>query len=181
MPLRIVEKPANRAPRSSVLSGREPPATRSPPSQPQAGPSRKRRRATDDSQRASIKSSPSSPGPPPETQFESQNSGELWDAIEILDERGQPGSGQYLIRWEGLDPDTGEPWEPTWERRRDVTMGLAAEWKIRKMADPSIIGIEGKKFHDSTKARLAAEKKRRREEKQVKAKKARRSKCQSES
>jgi hypothetical protein len=25
---------------------------------------------------------------------------------------------QYKIEWEGIDPETNEPWRPTWVRRR---------------------------------------------------------------
>ncbi|KZV78108.1 hypothetical protein EXIGLDRAFT_634587 [Exidia glandulosa HHB12029] len=40
----------------------------------------------------------------------SDDEGKLWDAIEILDERGR----EYLINWDGTDPATGKQWEPTW-------------------------------------------------------------------
>merc|ERR1712227_109077 len=27
---------------------------------------------------------------------------------------------EYLVRWEGIDPDTGKPWEPTWEPAEEI-------------------------------------------------------------
>ena len=158
------------------------------PTQPQAGPSRKRKvdTTTTESRRSSVKSGKSSrasgstsvetaasrsPSPPLQTQFDTQNSDDLWDAIAILDERGETGSGFYLIQWDGIDPDTGKAWEPTWEHRRDVTPALAAEWKQKKKLNPGIIGVEGKKLADAKKAEKEAERKRKRKEKEAQKKK----------
>ena len=27
----------------------------------------------------------------------------------------------YYIEWEGLDPETGEPWQPTWVSRAELS------------------------------------------------------------
>jgi hypothetical protein len=112
--------------------------------------------------------------PPAETQFVSQgedSDDQLWEADCILDERGPPLKGQYLVQWVGNDPATGERWEPTWERRDGVTPQLAKEWKGRKKADPSIVGVEGRKLEDAIKAAREAEKKRKREAKATKSRK----------
>lgn len=180
--------PSNRMTKLSETSSDSTPAPSPTQPQPQAGPSRKRKLGTTTetrrtstsvnlkspraSQSASIgvPASPS-PSPPPQTQFDTQDSGDLWEAITILDERGESGSGHYLIQWAGEDPDTGEAWEPTWERRKNVTPALAAEWKQKKRNDPSIIGVEGKRLADIKKAIKEAAKKRRREEKEAQKKK----------
>ena len=33
-----------------------------------------------------------------------------FQALEILDES----NSQYLVRWAGIDPSTGNEWEPSW-------------------------------------------------------------------
>ena len=103
-----------------------------------------------------------------ETQFRSQgedSDDQLWEADCILDERGETAKGEYLVKWVGFDPKTGESWEPTWERRDGVTPLLAKEWKAKKKADPGLIGVEGKK--------LLAEQKRMKEEERRKKREAR--------
>ncbi|ORY32586.1 hypothetical protein BCR39DRAFT_586920 [Naematelia encephala] len=88
-----------------------------------------------------------------ETQFDPSGSGEIWTVICILDERGQRNSGEYLVQWDGLDPETGKLWEATWERRRNCKADSIKDWKDRKAANPSIVGMEGKWW----KGRAAAE------------------------
>ena len=190
MPFKGHIPPTNRMARLPVASVDASPV-QSPTQPPQAGPSRKRKidTTTTESRRSSVKSGKSSrgasesasvelaasrspsPSPPLQTQFDTQNSDDLWDAIAILDERGETGSGFYLIQWAGIDPDTGNAWEPTWEHRRDVTPALAAEWKQKKKLNPGIIGVEGRKLADAKKAEKEAERKRKREEKEAQKKK----------
>jgi hypothetical protein len=72
---------------------------------------------------------------PPETQFtqfeaRSDDDETLWNAECILQER----RGQYLVRWEGIDPDTGEPWADSWVAKHDCTDDLIKEWKEEKRA-----------------------------------------------
>ena len=98
-----------------------------------------------------------------ETQFEEGDSDdELWDAEGILDERGESRTGEYLINWRGVDPRTGRPWDPTWERKNGCSDDLIRSWKARKARNPDIVGVEGKKWEDKQK------------EKEKKAKKAKR-------
>ncbi len=54
----------------------------------------------------------------------------LWDAIEILEERGD----KYKVRWDGFDRKTGKPWPPTWEFKRDCNDELKHTWKMKKAA-----------------------------------------------
>ena len=94
---------------------------------------------------------PPSPEPDEEinaTQFEpgGDSDRELWAAITILDERqhkskrGARTIGEYLVDWEGTNPETGRRWEPSWEPKRDCTDVLIQEWKSKKKADPEIEG-----------------------------------------
>jgi len=143
----------------------------------EAGPSRRPRRTS--SVTASVKVDSEygeSPSPPMETQFRSQgedSDDQLWEADCILDERGETAKGEYLVKWVGFDPKTGENWEPTWERRDGVTPLLAKEWKAKKKADPGIIGVEGKKLLAELKRKKEEEKKKKREAKLAKTKKGR--------
>lgn len=97
----------------------------------------------------------SSDSPPafPETQFQplDDESQHLFEALEILDERGPPRDGEYLIRWKGTDPDTGLAWDPTWEEKKGCTDGLIEEWKVKRKADPTIVGREGKRWEKKQK------------------------------
>lgn len=47
---------------------------------------------------------------------------------------------QYLIDWEGVDPDTGKPWVPSWENGDGATQGLIDDWERQKKEDPDIVG-----------------------------------------
>jgi hypothetical protein len=38
----------------------------------------------------------------------------------------------YLIAWEGLDPETGKDWKPTWEAKDCPTSDLVATWNNEK-------------------------------------------------
>lgn len=143
--------------------------------QNQAGPSRKSRPrpSTDSSLTLSAKSD-REPSPVMETQFQSQgedSDDQLWEADCILDERGEVGTGQYLVKWVGNDPATGEGWEPTWERRDGVTPALAKEWKAKKKREPNCIGIEGKKLEAAQRAKMEAARRKKREERLAKSKK----------
>lgn len=50
---------------------------------------------------------------------------ETYRAFEILDEG-------YLVRWAGIDPETNEPWKPTWVPKRDCDEELVARWEQNK-------------------------------------------------
>jgi hypothetical protein len=63
----------------------------------------------------------------------------LWAAIEILEANGT----HYLIRWDGTDPATGAPYEPTWEPHDFVTSGLEAAWKETIAARDDVAGHIG--------------------------------------
>ncbi|WRT66191.1 uncharacterized protein IL334_003144 [Kwoniella shivajii] len=70
----------------------------------------------------------------PETQFiaQSDDSDNLWEVLEILGERGPPKTGDYLVKWKGIDTSTGKPWEPSWTQKSACTQGLINDWKAKK-------------------------------------------------
>jgi len=51
------------------------------------------------------------PSPPPRN---SSSEGEYYTVKSIIDEKIQNGKVLYKIDWDGYDPTTGLPWEPTW-------------------------------------------------------------------
>jgi len=57
------------------------------------------------------------------------DSQEEWEAVRILEQRGQGFVLQYLIEWKDIDPATGEPWAPTWERASNAGPTLRASWR----------------------------------------------------
>ncbi|KAF2727154.1 hypothetical protein EJ04DRAFT_529673 [Polyplosphaeria fusca] len=61
--------------------------------------------------------------------------GDWWEAKQILDEDGN----SYLIDWEGTDPDSNLPYEPSWELKENVTDDLKAEWEDKKITKPEHI------------------------------------------
>lgn len=77
-------------------------------------PSSKRRKVTN-------KSSPRKRRTKPTTTVDGtkdSQDNELWVVEAILAERKRGRGIQYKIKWEGNDPDTGEPWEDTWVSER---------------------------------------------------------------
>ncbi|WVQ82172.1 hypothetical protein IAT38_004300 [Cryptococcus sp. DSM 104549] len=109
----------------------------------------------------------------PQTQFDGNTEG-LYEALEILDERkprktGKNKVGLYLLRWGGVDPDTGEPWEPSWGPKNGTTPDLVSAWKAKLARDPSILGVEGKKWDEVHEKRKREEKARLSREKSAKA------------
>ncbi|KAF3009458.1 hypothetical protein E8E13_001943 [Curvularia kusanoi] len=56
------------------------------------------------------------------------NQGE-WEAVRILAQTGQGFGLKYLIEWEGVNPITGQRWEPTWEKAEYASEGLRKLWK----------------------------------------------------
>lgn len=70
---------------------------------------------------------------PPETQFtqfeqHSDDSDTLWNAVCILAEKGN----LFLVKWEGTDDATGEPWPDSWVVKEDCTDPLIKEWHEKK-------------------------------------------------
>lgn len=61
---------------------------------------------------------------------------EEWDVVDILGEN--PEKRLYLILWDGLDPETGYQWEPSWESKESCSQDLIDQWKDRVKADPRI-------------------------------------------
>ena len=53
-----------------------------------------------------------------------------WPALEILNERKY----DYLVNWDGVDPETGRPWTPSWTRKSEVTEDLIEAWEAKKLA-----------------------------------------------
>lgn len=78
--------------------------------------------------------------PEPEDTQSSSLPEDMWIAEAILDQRGKGTQVEYCIHWAGVDPDTGKPWSPTWQRRADCTVPLLDEWETKKSADPGIVG-----------------------------------------
>jgi hypothetical protein len=94
--------------------------------------------------------------PPPETQFIPDDGAQMWEAVCILDEIGpRGGAGNYLIKWAGKNPATGEPWDPSWEPKGGATQDLIQEWKEKKEQDPTIVGKEGARLRAKMKSRAA--------------------------
>ncbi|KAK8864248.1 hypothetical protein IAR55_001494 [Kwoniella newhampshirensis] len=107
-------------------------------------------------------SSSLSPEPVPETQFISlaDDAENLWEVEEILDERGPARTGEYLVLWKGIDPETGEQWEPSWTIKNGCTQGLIDEWKMKKKHNPGIVGVAAKEFQEIQDAKNARKRKR---------------------
>lgn len=63
-----------------------------------------------------------------ETQFEQHSEDDLYDVVEILNEKP---NGLYLVRWAGTDPN-GKPWDDSWVPRKDITDDLVLEWRRKK-------------------------------------------------
>lgn len=53
-----------------------------------------------------------------------------WPALEILNERKR----DYLVLWDGTDPETGKAWEPSWTSKTEVTEDLIEVWVAKKAA-----------------------------------------------
>lgn len=62
----------------------------------------------------------------------SHGSQEEWEALRILQQRGQGSALEYEIEWAGIDPATGKQWAPTWEKAGNAGEALRASWKIEQ-------------------------------------------------
>jgi hypothetical protein len=51
-----------------------------------------------------------------------------WAAIQILKETKK----RYYIEWDGINPNTQKPWDPTWEPKKMANKALVDDWKERK-------------------------------------------------
>jgi hypothetical protein len=61
---------------------------------------------------------------------------EEYEVTAVLDERG----GEVMVQWSGIDPATGEPWEPTWVPESDSFKDLLDKYRRSlhvKPASPS--------------------------------------------
>lgn len=67
-----------------------------------------------------------------ENQVEVDESSEdgYWPALEILSEKKH----DYLVNWDGINPETGRAWTPSWTRKTEVTDDLIEAWEIKKAA-----------------------------------------------
>jgi hypothetical protein len=65
-----------------------------------------------------------------EEQTEADEPGEdgYWPALEILSERRH----DYLVNWDGINPETGRAWTPSWTRKTEVTEDLIEAWETKK-------------------------------------------------
>jgi hypothetical protein len=52
----------------------------------------------------------------------------LWEVIEITAEYGN----KYKVKWAGVDPLTGKPWEQSWVPKHDCTHNLVTGWEMKK-------------------------------------------------
>ena len=55
-----------------------------------------------------------------------------WAVEEILEWRDGTTEREALVRWCGFDPDTGRPWDDSWEPRSWLTSDLRAGGVIRR-------------------------------------------------
>lgn len=53
-----------------------------------------------------------------------------WPALEILNERKR----DYLVNWDGINPETGRAWSPSWTKKSEVTDDLIEVWEVKKAA-----------------------------------------------
>jgi hypothetical protein len=67
-----------------------------------------------------------------EDQLEESEPGEdgYWPALEILNERKH----DYLVHWDGVNPETGRAWTPSWTAKTEVTEDLIEAWQAKKAA-----------------------------------------------
>ena len=65
-------------------------------------------------------------------QVEESEPGEdgYWPALEILNERKR----DYLVNWDGINPETGRAWSPSWTKKAEVTEDLIEVWETKKAA-----------------------------------------------
>ncbi|ADV20095.1 hypothetical protein I305_01268 [Cryptococcus gattii E566] len=104
----------------------------------------------------------------PSTQFipEANDADNLYEAVEIMDERGPPVEGEYLIKWSGTD-EYGRPWKPSWEKKSGCTDALIMEWKEKKRRHPTIVGKEGEKLKRLDKQEKAPKTKKRKRKSEI--------------
>ncbi|RYP65397.1 hypothetical protein DL771_008342 [Monosporascus sp. 5C6A] len=57
------------------------------------------------------------------------NDDDWWEIKDIIGERLHRGVVQYLVEWEGTDPKTGQPYEPSWEPSKNVTEAAINAWR----------------------------------------------------
>jgi hypothetical protein len=81
---------------------------------------------------------------------ESSTSDQLWSAEDILAERRVGRKTQYLIKWEGIDPHTLQPYHPTWEPEDSPTPALLASWFQKKAARESERAIRGEERSEAS-------------------------------
>ncbi|KAK8065235.1 hypothetical protein PG997_011982 [Apiospora hydei] len=96
-------------------------------------PNRKRSANRASEAPASHKKTKVKPAPAPDVNLDS----DFWEIRGILQERKKRGRVEYLIAWIGQDPETGRPYEPTWEPAADVTQHAIDEWVKQKAASTS--------------------------------------------
>lgn len=82
----------------------------------------------------SSSSSSSSSGSDSDSEKDAASNGSLaeWEATRILAQRGQGFGFEYLIEWNGIDPSTGQRWEPSWEKANYASETLRKSWEKEK-------------------------------------------------
>lgn len=86
-----------------------------------------------DRSRKALGESPSSstPSKGPQKRKRKRES-QYWSIKGILDEKKEQGHIFFLIDWVGTDPDTGKPYEQSWEKYENVTSAAITDWANRK-------------------------------------------------
>ena len=82
---------------------------------------------------------------PKYTEPSDSDSEQLYEAECILDERRVRGKLQYLIRWKGIDPKTGEEYPDEWQPAENANEALLASWIREKASRGSRTGGRPKK------------------------------------
>jgi hypothetical protein len=52
----------------------------------------------------------------------------LWEVVEITAEY----RNKYKVKWAGVDPLTGKPWEQSWVAKYDCTHDLVRRWEMEQ-------------------------------------------------
>ncbi|KAF1847931.1 uncharacterized protein K460DRAFT_333448 [Cucurbitaria berberidis CBS 394.84] len=71
------------------------------------------------------------------------NSSPWWEAEDILEERIRGGKRQYLIKWKGTDPATGQDYSPSWEPEEYANELLVVSWEQEKARCREIHSVGG--------------------------------------
>ncbi|KAL7625698.1 hypothetical protein AAE478_004919 [Parahypoxylon ruwenzoriense] len=72
-----------------------------------------------------------------------------WFTIrDIIDEKVERGKVYYLVDWEGIDRD-GQPYQPSWEPKTNVTPKAVEDWRAKKAATKDRPVVSNTAIHDT--------------------------------